>query len=215
MSETDSAGIEVAKYLFAPDASACDICESMAGEYEDAPSVPVHPHCECTLTRLGGPEDDCTYEIIDLVWEEEFYDETRTIRSIVFDAPLEADTEISEEVLYGTEHYDFDDGVRNAAEELGWRDEQHTALISQTVPAGTTSVDIEVNFRMSSSTFRGERRQACTTNNADGSVTTTYEYLGGVEGTATESDVESFEIYPTSSSGGEGDFFEGGDEVPA
>ena len=215
MAETDDSGDEVAKYRFVPDATACDICQSMEGEYEDAPHVPVHPKCNCEVVRLGGAGDDCTYEVIDLSWEEEFYDETQTILTIDFGRPLSADTDVSVEVNYGTEQYSFDEGVREAAEDLGWEEDQHTAQISQTVPAGTISVDVDVDFRMSTSTFRGERRKACTTENDDGSVTTTYEYLGSVGGMAIESDLVSFDMHAESDgAGGEEDFFEDGDEVP-
>jgi hypothetical protein len=215
MSETDDSDSEVAKYRFVPDATACDICLSMEGEYEDAPQVPVHFKCNCEVVRLGGAGDDCEYEVIDLEWHEEFDDETRSIATLDFGGPLREDADVSLDVSYGTEMYSFDEGVQEAAEDLGWEEEEHTATISQTVPAGTTSVDVTVDLRVATSTFRGERRKACTTENDDGSVTTTYEYLGSVGGMAIESDLVSFDMHPESDGGGgEGDFFEDDDEVP-
>lgn len=215
MSETDDSGEEVALYRFVPDATACDICRSMEGEYEDAPHVPVHFKCNCAVVRLAGAGDDCTYEVIDPSWEQEFYDETQNIKTIDFGGPLAADADVSLPVSYGTEGYSFDEGVREVAEGLGWQEEDHTTIISQTVPAGTISVDVYVTFRMSTALFRGERRKACTTENADGSVTTNYEYLGSVGGMAITSDLQSFNMR-TESGGGAGgrDYFEDEDEIP-
>ena len=206
---------EVGLYQFMPDAKSCDICKSMEGTYEDAPQVPVHPHCDCQVIALAGGDANCEYEIVNLAMDQENYTETQSLWLEVSN-PLAEDTDLSVTVQLGVEDASFDEGVLPAVEEnFGWSPHTYQVIISQTLPAGTVGmVEAEVEFEMSNTIYEGERRRACYTENDDGSINADFADVGSVGGITIErTDVASFDIHATES-GNEADFFTSPDESP-
>ena len=207
---------EVGLYQFIPDANSCDICESMAGTYEDAPEVPVHPYCNCQVVAVAHDDDNCEYEVVYLEMDEEDYTETQSLpEPVTLDSPLAEDAEVSITVHLGVEEASFDEGVLEAVEEkFGWAPHEFDVIISQTVPAGTKAVDADVDFRMKNTIYTADRRRTCYSDNADGSITADIEDIGSIGGITIErADVDSFEIYPTEF-GDQADFFSSPDESP-
>jgi hypothetical protein len=213
----DDSNEEVAKYQFIPDAHACDVCQSMEGVYEDAPHVPLHPHCACQIVRLAADSDNCQYEIRDLSSNEEYYSESEIVATFELPRRLDSDTDASTDVTLGVEDYSFDEGVLEAVEDkFGWSPNTYTARISQTLPAGTSgTVEIEVEFRMGATTFLGDRWSICSTQNDDGSTTVTETNIGSVGGMAIErTGIESFDIHAQDDDGSGGGYFDPEDELP-
>ncbi len=208
---------EVGLYQFIPDATACDICESMAGTYEDAPHVPVHPNCNCQVIALAGDDNDCVYWIDEasLTLDQENYTETQ---SLWLDIPstLTEDTDISVTVELGLVESNFDEGVLEAVQnKFGWSEHNYQVIIGVTIPAGTVgTVQLEVEFDMANTIYTGERRRTCNIPNDDGSFTAEFADLGNVGGyTLERTDVASFDFHDPEP-GNDSDFFSSPDESP-
>src|SRR5436309_15113712 len=92
----DVSSDEVGTYQFVPDAHACDICQSMEGVYEDAPHVPVHPHCGCRIVRLAADDADCEYEVRNVLLDAEYYTERESYVPFALEQPLDADTDVTQ-----------------------------------------------------------------------------------------------------------------------
>jgi len=147
---SDDAGNKI--YIFKLGDNPCDICKSMEGEYEVAPSVPIHQNCDCTVEEKKDVGDGwiCNFEYRDL----ECYDEEYTESSppISFENPEDEDTDAT--LIYEPETFEeyWDEGVEEAAD---WPPTPGTTSKTITIPAKSiiyVTLEIQIVSRICKAT---------------------------------------------------------------
>ena len=160
----------------------CDICDGMEGEYDYTPVVPVHPHCECSVSEITdepqypADADDCELEVRDLeVWVDTYVEsEEHTYENRRDD---DATTEILVEL--GVEDANFDEGVEEA---LDWEPDYGDDSQSVELPAHSAG---EINFQIQYTQMvcSGELWQVCLKEDEIAGVSESTEtYVGPVGG---------------------------------
>ncbi|MCK6545931.1 hypothetical protein L6R52_08685 [Myxococcota bacterium] len=164
-------------------ANPCDICDGMAGEYDYPPSVPVHPHCECTVTALEpmtpAEAGDCFLEVRGLeVWVDtyEVTIEPDELDDVVNRGDVEGTLEI--EYPLGVEVESYDDGVEEALE---WEPEYGDDSASVDVPAHSSG-HVELRVEYTQMMCLGELWQVCGTEDEETGLSTSTETLVGSAG---------------------------------
>jgi len=197
----------------------CDICKTAEGEYDNRPSVPLHPNCDCSVEETDNGLDDtgdCAFEIRNVQVQTDTSFETTTVQLEVGD-PLteEASGVISVELGVVTESWD-DELIKSAS---GWTAPSGSVDVEVTLPVGTSgTVEIRLLRENTQVMCLGEKWWVCRRAPAPGGLAhALHETLvGNVGGGAlaitnvsvddVNADTEDYDREP---------FFDSDEEIPA
>lgn len=165
------------RYLFVTGPNPCDICDGMEGEYDYQPHVPVHPHCQCTVSEIEAEEAECDYEIRNLeIWEETYTESEEMPYKNAGTNDATTDIEIDLEVVESS----YDEGVEEAVE---WSPQYGSNSGSVVIPAQSEG-EIVLEVEYTQMVCSGELWKVCATPDPVAGVHTKETLVGNVGGMA-------------------------------
>jgi hypothetical protein len=145
----------------------CDACDAMTGYYADAPCGP-HRYCNCPVEEVSA---DVEYVLKNVTWHE-YGSHVEKVEAL---DNCDGDEAAHMQMAMGAEEEEnFDEGLREAAEEAGWKEPEEENMFFEVAVPPHSSGDVTIVMER----YAAELQAEVWAVHADGSE----EYVGDATG---------------------------------